>query len=120
MKNKKGLMCLVAIFIIGVTNYNYLIAMCFTGVIYAVFRYFQRIKIMNEMNQDFIQPNNNKIMDQPRMEQNNVGLNIENSNLEVDMIIFNDPLTSSQLNNIEKFFEKTVLDRSYLILEIFK
>lgn len=33
-----------------------------------------------EMNQDFIQPNNNNIMDQPIMEQNNVGLNIENSN----------------------------------------
>jgi GTP-binding protein HflX len=48
-----------------------------------------------------------------------IKLNIENSNLEVDMVIFNDPLTSSQLNNIEKFFEKTVLDRSYLILEIF-
>ena len=54
LRKKNPMPLIFAIFIIGVTNYNYLIAMCFTGVIYAVFRYFQRIKIMNEMNQEEI------------------------------------------------------------------
>lgn len=52
LRDKKMIPLIFMVFISGVTNYNYLIAMCFTGVMYAVFRYFQRIKDMKEMNQE--------------------------------------------------------------------
>ena len=38
---------------------------------------------------------------------------------EIDMIIFDDDLSPSQLRNIEKHFEKKIYDRSLLILDIF-
>lgn len=38
---------------------------------------------------------------------------------EIDMVVFDDELSPSQLRNIEKFFEIKVLDRSNLILDIF-
>ena len=38
---------------------------------------------------------------------------------EIDVVIFDDELSPSQLRNIEKIFEKKVMDRSDLILEIF-
>ena len=38
---------------------------------------------------------------------------------EVDMVIFDDDLTPSQVRNIERFLECKVLDRSLLILNIF-
>lgn len=38
---------------------------------------------------------------------------------EVDMVVFDDELSPSQLRNIEKFFQVKVLDRSNLILDIF-
>lgn len=38
---------------------------------------------------------------------------------EIDLIVFDDELSPSQLRNIEKFFNLKVLDRSNLILDIF-
>lgn len=38
---------------------------------------------------------------------------------DIDMLIFDDELSPSQLRNIERFFEKKVLDRNNLILDIF-
>lgn len=38
---------------------------------------------------------------------------------EIDIIVFDDELSPSQLRNIEKYLEKKVLDRSNLILDIF-
>lgn len=38
---------------------------------------------------------------------------------DIDVIIFDDELSPSQLRNIEKIFERKVMDRSDLILEIF-
>ena len=38
---------------------------------------------------------------------------------EIDMVVFDDELSPSQLRNIEKYFEIKVLDRSNLILDIF-
>ncbi len=38
---------------------------------------------------------------------------------KVDMIIFDDELSPSQLRNIEKYLKKKILDRSNLILDIF-
>lgn len=38
---------------------------------------------------------------------------------EIDLIIFDDELSPSQLRNIERVFEKKVLDRNNLILDIF-
>ncbi|MCH2214977.1 MAG: GTPase HflX [Flavobacteriales bacterium] len=38
---------------------------------------------------------------------------------EIDMVIFDDDLSPSQMRNIEKFFEKKIYDRSLLILDIF-
>lgn len=38
---------------------------------------------------------------------------------EIDLIIFDDELSPSQLRNIERFFEKKILDRNNLILDIF-
>jgi len=38
---------------------------------------------------------------------------------EIDIVVFDDELSPSQLRNIEKFFEIKVLDRSNLILDIF-
>lgn len=54
LREKKMLPLIFMVFLCGITNYNYLIAMCFTGVMYAVFRYFQRFKEMNLMNQEEI------------------------------------------------------------------
>ncbi|MGO4887663.1 GTPase HflX [Anaerobacillus sp. MEB173] len=39
--------------------------------------------------------------------------------LEVDVIIFNDELTSSQVRNLSRYFEAKVIDRTQLILDIF-
>jgi len=39
--------------------------------------------------------------------------------MEIDMVIFDDDLTPSQLRNLEKNLEVTIYDRSLLILEIF-
>lgn len=44
--------------------------------------------------------------------------NYVNAN-DIDLIIFDDELSPSQLRNIERFFEKKVLDRNNLILDIF-
>lgn len=38
---------------------------------------------------------------------------------EIDMLIFDDDLTPTQLRNIEAFFRKKILDRTNLILDIF-
>lgn len=38
--------------LVGITNYFFLISFCFTGVLYSLFRYFQRFKIMKEMNEE--------------------------------------------------------------------
>ena len=38
---------------------------------------------------------------------------------EIDIVVFDDELSPSQLRNIEKYFEIKVLDRSNLILDIF-
>lgn len=38
---------------------------------------------------------------------------------EIDLIIFDDELTPTQLRNLEKFFKKRILDRTNLILDIF-
>jgi GTPase len=38
---------------------------------------------------------------------------------EIDLIIFDDELSSSQLRNLERDFEKRILDRTNLILDIF-
>jgi len=38
---------------------------------------------------------------------------------EIDLIIFDDELSATQLRNIEKVLERKVLDRSNLILDIF-
>jgi len=38
---------------------------------------------------------------------------------EIDIVIFDDDLSPSQMRNIEKFFEKKIYDRSLLILDIF-
>ena len=38
---------------------------------------------------------------------------------EIDMVVFDDELSPSQLRNIEKYFQIKVLDRSNLILDIF-
>lgn len=40
--------------------------------------------------------------------------------LEVDVVIFNDELTPVQISNLDQLIEKTIYDRTYLILEIFK
>lgn len=38
---------------------------------------------------------------------------------EIDIVIFDDDLSPSQMRNIEKYFEKKIYDRSLLILDIF-
>lgn len=40
--------------------------------------------------------------------------------LEVDVVVFNDELTALQISNLDQLVEKTIYDRTYLILEIFK
>lgn len=39
---------------------------------------------------------------------------------EIDMVIFDDELTPSQMRNLENFFKKKIYDRSLLILDIFQ
>lgn len=39
---------------------------------------------------------------------------------EIDMVIFDDELTPSQMRNLENFFSKKIYDRSLLILDIFQ
>lgn len=40
--------------------------------------------------------------------------------LECEVVIFNDELTPVQISNLDSALEKTIYDRTYLILEIFK
>ncbi|MFA6890391.1 MAG: GTPase HflX [Bacilli bacterium] len=40
--------------------------------------------------------------------------------LNVDVVVFNDELTPSQIANIQEIIQTTVYDRTYIILEIFK
>ena len=49
LRERKALPLIFTIALVGITNYFFLIAFCFTGVIYALFRYFQRLKDMDEM-----------------------------------------------------------------------
>lgn len=44
LKEKKPWLLMFALFLMGITNFFFLISTCFTGVFYALFRYFQRIK----------------------------------------------------------------------------
>ncbi len=44
LKEKKPWLLMFALFLLGITNFFFLISTCFTGVFYALFRYFQRIK----------------------------------------------------------------------------
>ena len=44
LKEKKPWLLMFALFLMGVTNFFFLISTCFTGVFYALFRYFQRIR----------------------------------------------------------------------------
>lgn len=54
LRKRKCMPLIITLIIVGITNYFFLIAFCFTGVIYAIFRYFQRFKIMKEMNNENI------------------------------------------------------------------
>lgn len=40
--------------------------------------------------------------------------------MEIDVLVFNDELTASQISNIQEIIDITVFDRTYIILEIFK
>ena len=44
IKDQKPLLLIITIFITGLTNYFFLIAFCFIGAFYAIFRYFQNLK----------------------------------------------------------------------------
>lgn len=54
LRKRKCLPLIFMVALVGITNYFFLIAFCFTGAIYATFRYFQRFKIMKKMNDDAI------------------------------------------------------------------
>ncbi len=54
LRKKKMLPLIFVLALVGITNYFYLITFCFTGVMYAVFRYFQRFKDMKDMNDEEI------------------------------------------------------------------
>ncbi len=52
LRKRKCLPLIFTIAIVGITNYFFLIAFCFTGVLYAGFRYFQRFKEMGVINNE--------------------------------------------------------------------
>ncbi len=54
LRERKCLPLIFTIAIVGITNYFFLISFCFVGVIYAIFRYFQRFKEMKRMNDEEI------------------------------------------------------------------
>ena len=60
-------------------------------------------------------PNSRTFVGSGKLEEIRVYI-VENN---IDIVIFDDELTPSQLKNIEKYLEKKVLDRTNLILDIF-
>lgn len=54
IKEQKPMMLTLVLFITGLTNYFFLIAFCFVGVIYAIFRYFQNWKYLNNLQKNSI------------------------------------------------------------------
>lgn len=49
IRHQKPMFLIFTLFVSGLTNYFFLIAFCFTGAIYAVFRYFQNLKQYNQI-----------------------------------------------------------------------
>ena len=54
IKEQKPMMLTLVLFITGLTNYFFLIAFCFVGVIYAIFRYFQNWKYLKNLQDNSI------------------------------------------------------------------
>lgn len=51
LRKRNPLPLIFMVCLVGLTNYFFLISFCFTGVLYSVFRYFQRFEIMGKMNE---------------------------------------------------------------------
>ncbi len=72
-------------------------------------------KTVRNFVQNMEQPNNKTFVGKGKLEEINKYVR-EN---DIDMVIFDDELSPSQLRNIERTLERKVLDRSNLILDIF-
>ncbi len=72
-------------------------------------------KTVRNFVQNMEQPNNKTFVGKGKLEEINKYVR-EN---DIDMVIFDDELSPSQLRNIERILERKILDRSNLILDIF-
>ncbi len=72
-------------------------------------------KTVRNFVQNMEQPNNKTFVGKGKLEEINKYVR-EN---DIDMVIFDDELSPSQLRNIERTLERKILDRSNLILDIF-
>ncbi len=69
-----------------------------------------------KITQNLESPNNKTYIGSGKINEIIIAINA----YDIDLIIFNDELTPSQLKNLEYALKKDVIDRSYLILKIFE
>ncbi len=74
------------------------------------------IEIVDEVNQNLEAINKHTYIGKGKLEEIKIAI----ANHDADVIIFNDELTPSQINTLQKELEILVYDRTYVILEIFK
>lgn len=74
------------------------------------------IEILDEVTQNLIEENNKLYVGKGKIEEIKIAI----QSLDIDVVICNDELSPSQINNLQKNLEVLVFDRTYVILEIFK
>lgn len=74
------------------------------------------IEILDEVTQNLIEENNKLYVGKGKIEEIKIAI----QSLDIDVVICNDELSPSQINNLQNILEVLVFDRTYVILEIFK
>lgn len=74
------------------------------------------IKALDQVVQKLDRINPKTYLGKGKLEDIKIAIN----SLDIEVVVFNDELTSSQIRNLEEILETKIYDRTYLILEIFK
>lgn len=74
------------------------------------------IEILDKVTQNLIEENNKLYVGKGKIEEIKTAI----AALDIDVVICNDELSPSQINNLQNILEVLVFDRTYVILEIFK
>lgn len=74
------------------------------------------IEVVDMISQNLSTPNPQTYVRSGKLEEIKLAID----SLDADVVVFNDELLASQINNINEILNSTIYDRTYVILEIFK